>query len=450
MTTEAKIPWIILVMIAPLAGTVIYMLFSGNHLSREQKRRYGTIVKKSWDYFQQDVLPEEDFRHKMGKHAGQCMYIHHVTGQVAYPETDVKYYPMGEDFYRDLLDDLAKAETYIFMEYFIVKPGIMWEGILNILEKKVQQGVEVRFMYDDLGCVSTLPSNYDQVLRGKGIQCLKFNPFKPVVSEAHNNRDHRKITVIDGKIGFIGGANLADEYINEIHPFGRWKDTAVRLEGKGVKGLNLLFMQTFNAQRRIQNDDFSKYILEDYSKPEAEGVVMPFGDGPRPAYSEYVAENVYLNMINQAERYLWITTPYLILNNRLQNALCSAALRGVDVRIVTPHIPDKKFVFEITRSNYKKLQNAGVKIFEYTPGFIHAKQFLCDDITGIVGTINLDYRSLVHHFECGVWLYQTECLKDIKRDFEKTFDESMLVQDYQQSRFMVVLCKITHIFVPLL
>lgn len=450
MTTEAKIPWIILVLSLPLTGTVLYILFSGNRLSKEQKKRYRRILAKSRAYFHQDILEEDVFREQLGEYAGQCMYIHHATGQVAYGNTDVTYYPLGEDFFQDLLWELEKAQKYIFMEYFIVHPGVMWNSILAILERKVQEGVEVRFMYDDLGSVATLPADYDRFLCAKGIRCIKVNPFTPIVSEVHNNRDHRKITVIDGQVGFIGGANLADEYINVAHPYGHWKDTSLKLKGKGVKGLTLLFLQSFNSQSRGEMDDFSSYIPEKELEYSAQGLVLPYGDGPRPAYPDYIAENVYLNMIAQAQRYLWITTPYLILDNRLRNALCIAAQRGVDVRIVTPHIPDKKFVFQITRSNYKKLQSAGVKIYEYLPGFIHAKQFLCDDQVGIVGTINLDYRSLVHHFECGVWMYRTDCLKDMKADFEQLFQISQNMEGYQQARLMVILCRITHVFVPLL
>ncbi len=450
MTTEAKIPWIILILSAPLTGTVLYTLFSENHLSREEKNRYRRIIHKSRPYFHQEILPEEAFRDLTGKYAGQCTYIHRATGQVAYQNTDVTYYPVGEAFYQDLLGELEKAQKYIFMEYFIIKPGRMWNSILAILERKVQAGVEVRVLYDDLGSVAYLPADYDEFLRKKGIQCVKFNPFKPVISEAHNNRDHRKITIVDGKVGFVGGANLADEYINVTHPYGHWKDTTLKLEGKGVKGLILLFLQNFNVQRGGEVDDFTRYIPEDYPERPANGLVLPFGDGPRPAYNDYIAENVYLNIINQAERYVWITTPYLILDNRLQNALCNAAQRRVDVRIVTPHIPDKKFVFAITRSNYKKLQQNGVKIYEYLPGFIHAKQFLCDDEVGVVGSINLDYRSLMHHFECGAWLYRVNCLKDIKTDFEDLFRTCENMEDYQQKGLMVVLCRLTNVFVPLL
>lgn len=296
----------------------------------------------------------------------------------------------------------------------------MWDQIHDILKEKAAQGVEVYFLYDDFGCIATLPWNYHKLLNDEGIHCEIANKFSPVLSRIHNNRDHRKITVIDGKVGFTGGINLADEYINAVEIFGHWKDTAVKLEGEAVRNLMALFLTNWNANSKKNHIDVGKYMNAPLRMTEGKGVVIPFGSGPEPIYKDNVGKNVYLNMINSAKRYLYITTPYLICDREMLNALCLAAQKGVDVRIITPHIPDKRTVFWMTRSNYRVLLNAGVRIFEYTPGFIHAKNFVCDDKFAVCGTLNLDYRSLVHHFECGAWMYEPDCILDMKEDFLNT------------------------------
>jgi cardiolipin synthase len=325
----------------------------------------------------------------------------------------------------------------------------MWQRIFEILKSKASQGVDVRFMYDDLGTVKTLPWNFDKTLKKHGIKCVKFNPFKPVVSERHNNRDHRKITVIDGKIAFVGGINIADEYINKKERFGVWKDSAVMLRGDAVKSFVLLFLKSYCMQSG-ETEDFSSFLDIKYTPSDDNDIIMPYGDEPNPEDMSYVAENVYLNIINQAERYLWITTPYLIIDEKMENALIRASQRGVDVRIVTPHIPDKKIVFAITRASYLKLITAGIKIFEYAPGFLHSKQVLCDDDISTVGTVNLDYRSFIHHYECGVLMYNDSCNKDIKKDFENMFEVSLDMKDFRQNRFVLMLCRIMMAFTPML
>ena len=334
------------------------------------------------------------------------------------------------------------------MEYFIIETGQMWNKILNILQNKVREGVEVRVMYDDLGTIHKLPSNYHKKLRKIGIKCVKFNSFVPIMSALHNNRDHRKITVVDGKVGFVSGLNIADEYINVVQKYGYWKDTGIKITGEAVGSLLMMFLQLYNVQTQ-KLEDYKPY-LKDIEPVKANGLVCPFGDGPKYFYEDYIAENVYLNMINQAEKYIWITTPYLIVDSKLTNSLCLAAKRGVDVRIITPHVPDKKIIFRITRSSYKTLQEAGVKIYEYEKGFIHSKQFLCDDEVAIVGTINLDYRSLLHHYECGVLMCKVDCLKDIKRDFEYLFNVSINMKDFKLSKIARLYCAILKVFTPML
>ena len=306
-----------------------------------------------------------------------------------------------------LVKELEQAEHYIYIEYFIINDGVMWRTILDILEQKVAQGVDVRLIYDGFGCLTTLPYKYDKFLREKGIQCKVFNPFRPVLNIIQNNRDHRKICVIDGKTGFTGGINLADEYINQKERFGHWKDTAVMLKGDAVWSMTMMFLHMWNVVNGIQTPiDYAAHSPHAYHPEEFEGsgFVQPFTDTPLDG--ETLGENVYLNIINRAKRYVYICTPYLIIDNEMMTALCLAAKSGVDVRIMTPGVPDKKMVFLLTQSYYAQLIEAGVKIYEYQPGFLHAKSFVCDDEIAVVGTINLDYRSLYLHFEDGVWIYK--------------------------------------------
>lgn len=291
---------------------------------------------------------------------------------------------------------------------------------------------------------------YHKTMRKLGIKCVKFNPFVPVVANIHNNRDHRKIVVIDGKIGYTGGINLADEYVNLKRPFGHWKDTAVRLEGEGVRNLTLMFLHLYDLQRGV-SEDVSRYLLSSYERFEGEGYVQPYGDGPRPLYERQIGEDVYLNILSSAKKSVWITTPYLIIDYRMREALVLAAQRGVDVRIVTPHIPDKKIPFALTRSNYMALIKGGVRIYEYLPGFIHAKSFLADGEAAVVGTINLDYRSLLFHFEDAVFMYRTKAVKQLEEDFERTFAQSALQTEADAKKSVVWrgICEIAKLFAPL-
>lgn len=450
MITEAKIPWIIITLISPLFGSVTYLVLSEYKLSRKQKKRHHLVVEKIKKYFEADRKNHYRITKNLEKYGGQCRYILKSTRQLAYDNTETQFLSDGKEFWDCLKEELKKAENYIFMEYFIIEEGVMWNGIFDILKEKAAAGVEVRLMYDDLGSVNTLDWDFYKKIQQYGIICVKFNPFKPVISERHNNRDHRKITVIDGKTAFIGGINLADEYINVKKRFGYWKDTALYLRGNAVKSMAALFLQNYDNQTGIV-ENYAKYIDIDYDfSSKAKGIVQPYGDGPRPAYGDYVAENVFLNMINSAQRYIWFTTPYLIIDSKLQNALCCAAMRGVDVRIVTPHIPDKKAIFAITRSYYSRLQAGGVKIYEYTPGFLHAKQVICDDEAAIVSTINLDYRSLIHHFECGVYMINTECIPDIKRDFTNLFLCSCNMDGFKQKKIVTLFCRLCSAFTPML
>ncbi len=448
MNVEGQLSWAVILLAFPLLGILIYFLFVRVRPPKRHKKFYERVRNEITQYQHKSQDEDESLRQNLGRFYGQFEYIYSATGNKTYSNTEVKYLRQGEIFCAELLEEIKRAQKYIFMEYFIIENGRFWHTILNVLKKKVLEGVEVRVMYDDLGTIHKLPANFNKKLEKFGIKCTKFNSFVPIMSAVHNNRDHRKMTIIDGKVGFISGLNLADEYVNLKQPYGHWKDTGLKLTGEAVKSMLLMFLQLYEVQNQ-RFESFSNYIYQGDFEP-GEGYVCPYGDGPRYFYKEYIAENVYLNIINQAQKYLWITTPYLIIDNKLTTALTNAARRGVDVRIITPHIPDKKYIFGITRSSYRQLQKAGVKIFEYEKGFIHAKQVLCDDEIAILGTINFDYRSLLHHYECGVLMCKTPCLKDMKRDFEHLFNVSIDMKNFKQNPVVRLFCAIIKIFTPML
>ena len=344
-----------------------------------------------------------------------------------YENTAVTYYPMGQDKIGALIEALQSAEHFIFLEYFIIEEGDVWGRILKILEEKVRAGVEVRVLYDGTCTFYRLPYGYPKRMEALGIHCKMFAPLRPLVSTYYNNRDHRKIAVIDGRIGFTGGVNLADEYANLVRVYGVWKDTAVRLEGEAVRSLTLMFLQMWGMdEREPDTDSYGRYLrVPQRPLPEASGYVLPYADSPLD--DERVGECVYLDILNHAERYVRIFTPYLILDETMIMALTFAAKRGVDVELILPHVPDKKFAFALAKGHYRELLDAGVKIYEYTPGFVHAKVFVSDDRKAVVGTINLDYRSLYLHFEDAVYLYDCPCIKDIGADYAATRAQSQVV-----------------------
>ena len=338
-----------------------------------------------------------------------------------YPVTknnDIKYYSLGELAFKDMLKDLKKAKKFIFFEYFIVSHGVMWQSILDILVSKVKEGVDVRVMYDDAGCIGTLKNHYDKELESMGIKCIPFNKLNPISGVIMNNRDHRKILVIDGKVAYSGGINISDEYININSPHGHWKDNGIRVVGDAVWNYTVMFLTMWNAFRN-EDKDYKKYKYDfKIEKIKANGYAVPYGETPLD--EEVTGEDIYLNIINQSNKYVYIFTPYLIIDTDMINALILAAKRGVDVRIVIPGIPDKKIVYTLSESYLDMLVNNGVKVYKYTPGFVHAKIFVSDDYIATVGTINLDYRSLYLHFECGLYLEKVKCIKDIKKDLEET------------------------------
>ena len=415
---EFKLPWIIIIMLFFVMGAFAFVLLSSNDQNKKEIVTFKKNKEKLSTYLKQDEVLEILKNENRDAYL-QANYIKKSTGLPCYKNTEISYYKIGEDFHKELLNALKKAQHFIFMEYFIIEEGKMWNPIHEILKEKSKNGVKVYVIYDDFGCMTTLDENYYKNLNEEGINCIPANKFKPVLSRIHNNRDHRKITVIDGRVGFTGGINIADEYINKKVKHGHWKDTAVKLEGEAVKSLTALFLETWNTQNK-EELELQEFMRQDYKLNRVQGVVAPYGDGPEEFYKEEVGKNVYLNMLSSAKKYVYITTPYLICDHEILNSLCLCAKKGVDVRIITPGIPDKKTVFLMTQSNYENLIKNGVKIYEYTPGFIHAKQFICDDIFATCGTINLDYRSLVHHFECGTWMYNVPCIEEMKKDFLET------------------------------
>ena len=411
-----KIAWIIPILVFPIFGGLFYLLFGGNRLSSRTRRKMEGTDRKMEEVLRPDYKADE--LSSLGEDAvHQARYLEHIAHCPVYGNTETEYYPLGELCFTRMVEELKRAERYIFVEYFIIEEGIMWDTILDILKEKVQEGLDVRVIYDDIGSMFTLPRDYDEQLTAKGIQCRVFNRFVPVMSLRLNNRDHRKLMIIDGKAGFTGGINLADEYINMRERFGHWKDSAILLEGDAVWSMTVMFLTMWDHCCGWE-EEFRHFRPEPSAVRPWTGYVQPYTD--TPLNRETVGQSVYLNMISKARKYIYITTPYLVIDVATNTALCNAAKAGVDVRIITPHIPDKRYVFEVTRAHYPPLLEAGVRIYEYTPGFIHAKNFVVDDRFATVGTVNLDYRSLFLHFEDGVWLCEAPCIRDIRKDFEDT------------------------------
>ncbi len=423
-----KIAWLIPLFVFPIFGGLLYLMFG----TRRVDRRLTAVTENMRTQFCTDQTAgckQETEISALAPRDAALMshYIRCAGGCPPFGNTATDYYPSGEAMFSALCEALRTAKRYIFLEYFIIEEGIFWDTVLEILTERAAAGVEVRVMYDDFGCMLTLPITYERTLREAGIKTHVFNPFNTVLSPRPNNRDHRKITVIDGTTAFLGGINLADEYINVRKKHGHWKDSAVRLTGDAVWGVAVQFLSVWDADTR-DGTDYRLYVPQKSDMPVIEnGIVQPYTDIPMDG--EQVGETVYFQMITRAKKYIYITTPYLILDHELTVALQTAAKSGVDVRIVTPHIPDKKSVFFLTRSYYKPLLDAGVKIYEYTPGFIHAKSMVTDDCFAVVGSINLDYRSLYLHLENAVWMYNTTAVADVRDDILSTLAHSSEVHE---------------------
>lgn len=418
---DYKIPWMLFVLIIPVAGLMLYFIFGSRKLKKKYVKRLNDLKNLSYKHHDEKLLKKLELENPTA--CNQAKTLIGIAETHLFNNTKQTYYSSGEEYHKALLEDLKKATKFIYLEYFIIEEGKFWNSILDILKEKAAQGLDIKVAFDDIGCMATLPGNYAKQLKKYGIEATPFSRMKGQSDNEFNNRNHRKITIIDGVVGYTGGINIADEYINEIKRFGHWKDVGIRLEGKAVREFTKLFLIDFGINIKTPlNVPDNLYPNIDVS---ANGYVVPFGDGPKPLYERRVGKTIIQSMLATATKYVYITTPYLIIDNELCTSIENAALRGVDVRIIVPHIPDKKIVFNMTKSFYKRFIECGVKIYEYEPGFIHAKTYLADDKYAIVGTINLDYRSLVHHFENGVWLYNCECINDLKTDIDNTLKKSI-------------------------
>jgi len=439
-----KISWLVAIFALPFFGFFFYALFGRLKLTKREKNKFEKEYLKLKEYSESKEkinLEDKDFI-KVSK------YISNTTLMPVFDKTESEYLSPGEVAFPKILEEIKKAKKYIFLEFFIVKDGVMWQSIYEILKEKVKEGVDVRLIYDDFGCLNKLKSSFPYELRKNGIKVATFNTLLPVLSMKINYRDHRKIIVIDGNVAFTGGMNLSDEYININSPFGYWKDSMILLKGEGVQNLTFMFLSMWKRCKR-EDFDFRDYNVK--SDNLTDGFVQVFGDGPFT--QEQSTEMTYMQIINEANHYVYITTPYLILDNEVLTALKTASLSGIDVRIVVPHIPDKKIVYMITQSYYQELLDAGVKIYEYTPGFIHSKSIISDDTLGIVGSANFDYRSLYLHYEVSCMLYDTSSLQDIKNDFLKTIEESEEIKRENLKKpniFKKIFVSIIRVFSPMM
>ncbi len=445
-----KIGWIILIMLLPLFGGLFYLFLGNKRPSKGMRIKLNKEHNKVIELINTDESVIDQIGKLDKRASGTFKYLQERSSCPVYKNTETTYYPLGELMYKDILPELSKAQHFIFLEYFIVEEGIMWNSILEILTKKAAEGVDVRIIFDDIGSLFVLPGNFARKMEKRGIKCMAFNKYRPILSLAMNNRDHRKIMVIDGHTAFNGGINLADEYINKKKRYGHWKDTGIRLKGDAAWSFTLMFLEMWNAFTKDQD------TLEDFKPPiqysedvKSDGFVQPFSDSPLD--DESIGENTYIELLAQAKSYVYIFTPYLIIDSEMKSALCMAAKRGVDVRIVTPGIPDKKIIYRLTRSNYAPLLKNGVKIYEYTPGFIHAKSYVCDDEFAVVGTINMDYRSLYLHFECGTFMYRTHCIMSLKKDSLETIAKSRQINlcDCRQGFFGRLFDSVLRVFSPI-
>ena len=446
---EFKIPWIVGMLLLPFFTSMVYLIF-GNHGLRKHDRIIVEATVSAYNsHFKLNEKVAEKYRKELGSATGAFKYINNITKLGVHTNNKVTYYKCGEEFFPAFKEALKQAKEFIFMEFFIITDGKEWSEVQEILKQKAAEGVEVRIIYDDMGCGGTISSRTPQILKQYGIRCHKFHPFRPILSGVYNNRDHRKIVVVDHQMAFTGGINLADEYANELERFGYWKDTMVKIEGSAINNLIVTFLQNYNlCVSKVS--DYNKYLTFDYPKYEDKGFVMPFGDGPGGIDDALIGEQTYVNILNYANNRVDISTPYLVPTYALIDAMRNAALRGVEVNLILPGIPDKKIVYAMAKANFRYLLDAGVNIYIYKPGFNHMKSAIADGELAFVGTINFDFRSLVHHFECGTLLYNCECMKDIQADFDQMISVSEKVpHDFKLKLGTKGLCNLLKIISPL-
>lgn len=443
---DHKISWIVFILLFPIFGITVFLLWGGGRVLPHIKKRM-TLCNARYKHYLKDngeILDRLKYYDML--HSRQAEYLIGESGFPIYDKTSTEYISPGEALMPRLLEELESAEKYIFIEFFILAEGEMWNSIHEILKRKVRAGVEVKIIFDDFGSIKRQHKGFVSKLRAENIQVAVFNPINPIMNIFMNNRNHRKIIVIDGKTAVTGGINIGDEYINREERFGYWLDSAVIIKGEAVKSFLAMFcsMWEFTTRKRIKMRD---YIAK--TSVEAQGFVIPYADDP--LNDRNPAEGIYMQILNTAQKYVYIATPYLVIDNSMKTLLMMAAKSGIDVRIVTPHIPDKWYVHSVTQYNYLELLEAGVRIYEYTPGFIHSKIFVSDDKIATVGTINMDYRSFVFHFECGAWICDSNTVTDIKVDMQKIISESQeidIVQWKKRSVWKRLIQSILHVFAP--
>lgn len=444
---ESKLPWFLILIFLPYIGPLVYLTFSTWPIKKNEQKILREAEEKSLPYLAYD---EQQIYIDTFMYARYFNYLRKLTYQTATKGNHISYFKNGEEFFPELYKRLEEAKEFIFFEFFIIDKGEVWDTIHEILVRKANEGVEVRLLMDDVGCAGCLPEHYYKTLRKEGINAYKFNTFSPILSGIYNNRDHRKIVVIDHKYAFTGGANIADEYANKITRFGYWKDTMIELQGPGINNFIATFLSCFDLASK-QSSDYEHYLDYEYEKYEDEGYALMFGDNGGPYDFEQVGTRNYINMIRGAKKELYISTPYLIPPARIIDELCGAANRGVEVHLIIPGIPDKKIVYVVGQLVVEKLLESGVHVYQYTPGFNHMKSCVADDEIAFVGSINLDYRSLLHHFECGVLMYNVPCIKEITADFKEMINVSKeYPNQFKLKGFKRFIAKILKIFTPLL
>ena len=446
-----KIAWILPIVFLPLFGIPLYILFGKKRIPERKLERVSGMYLR-YKAAMAPLLSESGDEPAMDEDARlQSAYLEKCASSPRFTQTETTYYPLGDVMFPAMLEELEKAEKYIFMEFFIIEPGIMWDSILDVLRRKAAQGLDVRLIYDDMACIMRLPRDYAERMESVGIRCCTFHRFQPVPTGTLNNRDHRKICCIDGVTAFTGGVNLADEYINKRERFGHWLDCGIKVRGRAAYSFTQMFLSMWDYIRHEEDDPVAfRPTAEALEGIGDDGVVQPYCDSP--ADDEPVGETVYINMLSRAKKYVYICTPYLVVDNEIMNALTSAAKCGVDVRMICPHIPDKWYVHLVTRSYYAPLMKAGVRIYKYTPGFIHSKTFVCDDDYGICGTINLDYRSLFLHHECAVWMYKSGAIADMKASFLETLEkcEEITRESYRRPWYVRLGQSLLRVLAPLM
>ena len=413
-----QISWMVLIMVSPVVGILFYLFVKSQLGARKLSEKLKVTLRDTGSWLQQDSETWEALKREEQDSAGIAGYLKEYGGFPIYKNTEVTYFSSGEEMFPEMLRQLEEAEKFIFFEYFIVEQGEMWDQTLAVLARKAREGVEVRFIYDGTCTLSLLPIRYPKIMESMGIQCHVFAPIRPVFTTVQNNRDHRKIVVIDGHTAFTGGVNMADEYINLKKRFGYWKDSAVMLQGEAVTSFTTMFLQMWNLYGDTPDHGASFILPKEKLFRNAPGFVLPYGDNPLD--NEKVGEQVYLDILNRAGKYVHIFTPYLILDQEMLHALQYAAKRGVDVSIILPHIPDKRYVYLLAWVYYEMLIPSGVKIYEFEPGFVHAKSFVSDDCTAVVGTVNMDFRSMYLHFECGIYMKNIPAVQKVEEDFLTT------------------------------